>query len=474
MLKKLRDTAPRDPWVTLQMARALLDSSDPQRAQKALDEVPPEARASWEAAALETDLRLLHSGPRFARQFLSSMRDRLPQESAGGWWQARLEARLTTAEGKPLPAAVKEVLWQEIRANSPHATQAVLLLLKSPVLEAAEARELLQLMEDPTSNASTAMRDEAFAKLLHALPAEQRATLITKEGDRVARTRHVETQLRFLDLLSLGHHAAETISYLKKYGALLRERQPVRWLDFQLVAHAQLRHGTELRALLDDPIARQMDPAHRYVWQACEESWSDPASPRIEQHLRKAWETIETRKLGPDHTMAHLIQQSATTLGRHTLAASISEAQATAARSTLDKITALDAAHQSYARARDTTGLLRTARQLVELTPDNASRRLRLAYLQLLTGNDVVLINPVHDAREHLLNAMLLHKQGSSELVQSELKALQTATDWLPGERAVLGGLLLAAGELEQAQKILHQLPSELLMPEEQAWLRKQ
>jgi type IV secretory pathway protease TraF len=59
--------------------------------------------------------------------------------------------------------------------------------------------------------------------------------------------------------------------------------------------------------------------------------------------------------------------------------------------------------------------------------------------------------------------------RGFLDIIVSELKAIAAeATDWLPGERAIL-----AAGDLVSAKKNLHQLPSEQLLPEELVWLRK-
>lgn len=132
----------------------------------------------------------------------------------------------------------------------------------------------------------------------------------------------------------------------------------------------------------------------------------------------------------------------------------------------------LQAARENAALTKQTHVLLDISRQLVELNPSNAIMKEQHAYLRLLLGEEMETVD--HDSLHHspLLSALAAYRFGNRAAVRGLSTQLPAGKDLPAGLRAVLAGMLAAAGETGRAFQLAENVPAGLLLDEEATFLK--
>lgn len=211
------------------------------------------------------------------------------------------------------------------------------------------------------------------------------------------------------------------------------------------------------------------------LWRARAARHTDVDQINTRQHLNVVYEASGHGRDGNTAKMAAAIAEEA---GLYDLAAKfyqgLSEYQPKL------KIPMLEKVYEMASRDRDTDEVIRVARRLLELRPENPQYIQRLLYLQLVSGSEIevqahqILNQPAGQDRQNLLHrALAAYRLGDLRLMQENLAALKEVSDFTAGQKAVHAGLLSISGQVGPAFQIAENISSLLLLKEELRFLQR-
>ena len=471
VLTAARNAGDTTPELDLKLAQTHLRRGDLVEAQSALNRVPEAARSTWLAVEVESDLLQAQGRLPAAAARQRAALEAYPAAPGAAFRLAALDlADPHFARQK----AGRERLWQEARQNGPQAGVALRLLAVDPRLTIPEAQELLKL-----APRNSELRCTAMQAVLRADP-DHRASFIATEA-KAAAEGSLDEQVRFLQFLARQQQSQALLDYLRQYCSRFTTRQHAGEVTgLELEALGQMRQWAAVRQLLASPRGRAVDTVSANLWHACALSAANAADTQVLLCLQQAYEgTQRGRRAMP----AMRIADTAARLNQPGFAVNCYESLIAAARLPAERITLLEKACAALAQTQDTAAQLRFARQLADLTPGHEDNAYRADYLALLTRspdlhavarrlNDEEGLSAAQTARRRLLVALLVHQRSPAASIAKELNGIEQATIWTAGERAVLAGLLAAAGETARAFALAEQVPDRLLLPEEAALLK--
>jgi tetratricopeptide (TPR) repeat protein len=145
------------------------------------------------------------------------------------------------------------------------------------------------------------------------------------------------------------------------------------------------------------------------------------------------------------------------------------------------KLKALDGLYSRLYKTGDCVRMLDVLAKMSEILPDNADLTGRLAYLRLLSGQEIekgkideasAACNAVHKLTE----ALYYYRLGDLKGLSSSISGLeQDLRELTPGQRIVAAALLMESGDVRRAANLRETLAPVVsdLLPEEQAFMRK-
>jgi hypothetical protein len=466
------------PDMFIKRAQAHLTRGDYIAADKALHSVPDAQRQSWEAVELESTILLFQGRQMEADAVLSS---KLDAKSGNPDAAFRLAVITMALPREPQRSDARETVWQTARGNTTNTPVALALLCRNPDLTSAEAAELLDLAGRQSGPFATGLRYAALANVLRLAP-DRKLQLLKAESVRAAGATAKE-QVGYLMFLLKNKESQAMLDFLETNGVVLKHERPADYLSLELEALALSQQWSTVRKKLATPQARILDGVMLDLWQACCLAAFDPTSPEKLEHLKQAREAARrTQNIAGSIRVA----DTAANIGPPDFAAACYEELAAGPALPSDKIVFLEKASLALTQAQDTAGLVRVTRALADQTPGHLENAFRADYLAILTGTpleDIVLrlaeedekvtADPQAKTRHRLLRAMILHRRNHIESLRSELRDLENDGSWTPGERAVLAGMLAAAGETTRAWRLAEKVPASLLLKEEAAILAR-
>ena len=477
-IKEVEAAGGMTPDMFIKRAQAHLTRGDYVAAEKALHAVPNAQRQSWEAVELESTLLLFQGRQTEADAVLSS---KLDTKSSNPDAAFRLAVITMALPREPQRSDAREIVWQTARGNTTNTPVALALLCRSPGLTSTEATELLDLAERQNGPFATGLRYAALANVLRLAP-DRKTQLLKAESDRSAAATARE-QVGYLMFLLKNRESQAMLDFLETHGAPLKHASPAEYLSMELEALAQSQQWNTVRKKLATPEARILDGVMLDLWQACSLAALDPASPTKLERLKLARDaTRRTQNIAGSIRVA----DTAANIGPPDFAAACYEELAAGPALPSDKIVFLEKASLALTQAHDTAGLVRVTRALADQTPGHLDNAFRADYLAILTGaphegivmrlaeeDEKATADPRAKTRRRLLRALILDRRKQIESLRPELHDLESAGSWTPGERAVIAGMLAAAGETARAWQLAEKVPGALLLKEEAAMLAR-
>ncbi len=377
--------------------------------------------------------------------------------------------------------AMRQRLWQLVRAEGPSRLTAVELLARDKDVTPPQVGELHQILASPavSTAASQAERDAAH---LHVLSGQMRASpqsreeLITQElqawKDRPPA--HVWPLIQWLS--REGEHerilrvlppalAAKFTDLLPLYVEALRRTRQWEKLDAFLAAGGI------------DPAFSQ---AQKMLWQAEVRARLDTEPSRARQMLARL---LEEAGRGDNLALTMQVGELAEQLGQWDLAQRCFTA--CAGKHPPFRPIMLAKAYEMADHQHDGPAMLAACAALVALNPQNPALQDRKLYLQLLLGIDLETAEqqiasrtpsqePPRASQRHLMQALLAYRQGRHDLVQQALPKVQDPTVLPAGQRAVYAGLLkISGGDPARVFRLLEKISPALLLPEEKQFAQR-
>ena len=403
-----------------------------------------------------------------SRQAEQTLRQALSLEPGDNMCRLRLALIDIQAVFSELRLGARKVLWDLAKGKDRAALLAMETLGADLDLTATKAEELWSLTESYPE-----------------LPETSRFYILSARM-RVNPLRRAE----WLDaeLAKYNEAGAEKMAPLLEW--LLREKHPERVLAMQtgdlftksdlLIPHylqalADLGRWEEIERILSRPAGMPVSAAFVALWRARAAKNTDREQLNTRQHLNVVYEASGH---GRDGSTAKLAADIAEEAGLYDLAAKfyqgLSEYQPKAKISMLEKV------YEMAARSRDTDEVIRVAKQLLALRPQNPQYIERLQYLQLVSGEDmeiqaarILSFVSSKSRQDQLHRALAAYRLGDLKLMKEHLHDLADVSDFTPGQKAVHAGLLSISGQVGRAFQIAENISTLLLLKEELRFLER-
>lgn len=449
----------------LRMAQIYIQEEQVENAVLMLNKLSPETLEKRPALEVLANIQRLRGETRQAEQ---TLRQALSLEPEDRMCRLRLALMDMQAVFSELRMEARNVLWNLARGQDRAALLAMETLSTDKDLTALEAEELWKLAEKYPELPETAR--------FNVLSARMRVNPLLREDWLNA------------ELAKYSDSGAEKMAPMLQW--LLREKQPERVLAMQtgdlftksdlLIPHylqalADLGRWGEIERILSRPAGMPISASFAALWRARAARNTDGEQLNTRQHLNVVYEASGH---GRDGSTAKLAADIAEEAGLYDLAAKfyqgLSEYQPKV------KIPMLEKVYEMAARSRDTDEVIRVAKQLLDLRPQNPQYIERLQYLQLVSGQEMeiqaakILNSSSGQGRQdQLQRALAAYRLGDLTLMSKHLRGLADVSDFTPGQKAVHAGLLSISGQVGRAFQIAEGISTLLLLKEELRFLER-
>jgi len=472
-LRALADKQPLTEEEQLLLGRTLAATGKTAEARVVYDRLPP--KASSQKPALELLSSILRQEGHNDEALALTRRATLKQPETP---EAKLKLALEDMKGGfvEIRRHAHDELLKLARLETEIAMKAVTHLTIDPQLTTAEARQLLDIVENH-AHKQLPVRLGVVSALMRLQP-DQRDTLLDGEIKR----------FRSGDDGALAHLA--------------------RWLALEK-QHARLLKVVPMRLAVK---SRELYPiiaqalAEEGRWQDLKEVLTE-SRPPVSQSRVAIWLAEASSHLTPDIQEAKLLLESSIEASilegnpANILAAAVvaerlklpevalNAYQAAASKVGEKALPLLQKAHELALLQRNTAVLLQIAHKLHELRPSSAIFQARLIYLRLLLGVEMETIDlsklenssSLHAAftitleriPTPLLQALSDYRLGDRTAMQQHLAQLNSGTSLAAGPRAVAAGLLSLVGKPDRAFQLAEKIPGALLLDEELTFLKR-
>lgn len=369
-----------------------------------------------------------------------------------------------------------EELLDLSRLETEIAMEAATHLMIDPLLTAAEARQLLERI-DEHAHKTLPVRLGVVSALMRLHP-EQRETLLNEEIQRFQSGEDGALE-----------HLARWLALEKQHARLLK------MVPMELAAKSRELYPTIAQALAEEgrwqELKEMLGSGRPPISQARVAIWLAEASSHLEPDLREASRLLKgsVEAAGKEGNLSNLLAAAMVAERIHLPDIALEAYQAASSKGGETALPMLQKAHELALQQKNTGALLQTACQLQELRPASAAFADRLAYLRLVLGMEIETVdlstlkesNDMHAmftitlerVPPGLLRALAAYRMGDHPAIQRHLGDIGDTSSLPPGQRAVVAGLLSLAGKPERAFQIAEKVPSTLLLDEELAFLQK-
>lgn len=471
ILRQLMATGAASPDDLRKLAHATLKLGDTPAARRLFDSLPAAERTNREGLELLSDIQQ-HSGQ--AAEAEQTLRRALTLDPEDPRSQFRLALLDEASAFEVSKAVAAQAVWNVARRNDSLGLEAISHLCTSPSLTAAQARELLRLVEE-NPRAGARDRYRVLSANLRLNPLD-RDKVIAAE---VAKNKGVPVEQLFDFLRWLGvEKQYERIIELVKVDAALRDP------DVFLVcvdALSAAERWKELLEVMQRPKVPVSNALGHFIMAECLAHLKNRVMEAAE-HMEKVYASAQTS----DQQTVYRTAELAEAQGLNGLAIT-GYGRVAEIRPDL-RVGLLERTGELQQREKDVTGLLATLKRLRDLRPSNHAYLDQLNYLRLVTGEEMELAwDSVASSAQSkgtegdgstipqpLLRALAALRMGDTGRVAEEVKALNQARQHLTaGQRAVMAGMAAAAGDGVEAFRIAESIPRVLLLPEEVAFLER-
>jgi hypothetical protein len=472
-LKILADKQPLTADQQILLASSLLKAGSLDKARETFESLPEDIRQQEQSMQLAAAILAAEGRGDEARQIKQQVREKSP-DSPESLLETALAQRRSTLEKER--RASRDILWQLSQDQTNVGLQAITHLAMDESITWQETGKLLDLVDSHTQS-SLPVRLGIITTRMRLRP-DLRETLISEE---VARFQQ--------DGGGKLDEIARWLAFEKQHGWLLRLipphlRNSSREL-FPIVAQALAEEGRwqELKTMLTSgrpPVKK----ARVELWLAEAESNLTPGQDaNARRHLKSS---IETARLEKDLLTLVAAVPAAERLSHPDLALLACDALLEH-RTGQAQMEILQKAAGLATQLRDTRSLLAYTRQLHELRPTSPVFADQLAYLRLILGEEIEMVDvpslqklgsfegiKLAEKRipVELLQGLAAYRLGDQEALRRHLGASAVSTGLPPGHRAVLSGLLASTGKPAEAFQIAEKVPEALLLAEELAFLK--
>lgn len=366
------------------------------------------------------------------------------------------------------------LLWELARESGPAGLTAVKILAQDRNLTPPEARRLMQRVTEHPDKPDD-LRLEVLSAVIRLDPL-RRDEIIAAEV-----ARHREKTLSQKAGLITWLAAQKRHDLILSLAPVDEAVQSAEVFPYFAQALGEMGRWDELRRLLAERGDLPVSGARAQVWLAQAAIQMEPddfGTPHW--HLERAFELAVQ---AGDQGCLSIAGQLAEDRGLHDLA--LRCYQRLADTTPGKEIEMTEKVREMTLRLRDTQQLMRVSRRLLELSPASDAHQSQLAYLRLLTGEEMELAAPAPASPESggftrnvpgpLLSALHAHRFRNREALRAALGAFAgraEAARLSPGQRAVLSGLLAAAGRAEEAFHLAETVNASMLLPEERAFFQ--
>lgn len=372
-----------------------------------------------------------------------------------------------------IQAGARRTMWDLTQADGRTSLIAIRFLAQDQYLTAPEAERLLDLINNhPEGNLKD--RLDVLSGIIKLIP-QRREYIVAAETAKVE-GKNVGDLIQVISWLAREKQYTRILQLVPMKQAL----QSPQVFPYVAQALGEENRWADLRRLILSGERLPVPKARTQVWlaeAATHLEKDDISAPR--QYLEEAVASAVKTDDGLTLQAASMVCER---LGLYDLA--IRSYQRLAALNPKFEVEMLDKVFEMAQRQRDTALMLKTSRQLNDKRPTHGIFRDRLRYLKLLIGIELEQVDailtdsPPEPAVEGrtvrvpyaFLRALSAWRQKDLARLERELAQLVDQQDRLNlGQRAVLAGLLQHVGQGEAAFRIGENIPSSILLAEEQA-----
>ena len=472
-LRILAEKQPLTQEQLLLLSNALLKAGNLDKAREVFERLPAETRQQPEALELASSILAAQGLGEEARQIQKQVRDKSPNSPEAMLETAIVQRASPTEKDR---RAALDTLWLLTRDQSSVGLQAITHLAMEPAITWKETSTLLALVENhaqqslPVRLGLVTTRMRLRPDLRQSLISQEIARFLEKGGgklDEIARWLALEKQ--HAQLFKLIPPQLRTTS---------RDLFPI-------IAQALAEEGRwkELKDMLTGSRA-PVKKARLELWLAEAETHLSPGDDtEARRHLKTC---VDTARLEKDITTLIAVVPTAERLSQPDFALQacqflLEQKTGTATLEILQK--AADLA----STLRETRLMLDFTRQLHELRPTSPRYADQLAYLRLILGEEIEIVDvpslekigglagiTLEEKRipTGLLQGLAAYRLGDRTTLQNVINSLRKPESMPPGHRAVLSGLLATTGKPAEAFQIAEKVPEGLLLDEELAFLK--
>ncbi|MBL9133013.1 MAG: hypothetical protein JNG86_17520 [Verrucomicrobiaceae bacterium] len=412
-----------------------------------------------------------------ARSFLTQRQALLadPDDPDSVLQLALLDARSGDAS---LSGPARERLWPIVRKGGTKAIPAIEFLAQHRQLTAADAAELLTVVESLPEGPKTAAARFQVLSATTRLNPHRRQDILNQELQRWAGKPPAMMPPLLQWLVTEKEHdrvlRIVTARNAALYGALL---------PFYVDALRGQKKWADIKNLITGRIDPSFPRIQLRLWLAEAESQltNDPTTPRpILNRL------IDESGHGEELDVARRTAEAAERLGHWDIARRCYEGAA--ARHPAQEINLLLKVYDTASHETNGQAMLKASERLRALKATDVIFLDRVNYLRLVLGTDLEIaqnsleatarlpqhhITPDRKIALALLRALAAYRSGRHDQIAPHLAEVRMIDTFPPGPRAVYAGLLAVTGDTAGAFKVAELVPSVLLLPEERRLLAR-
>ena len=464
-LEKLKPSEMFRPEDHLWLCRAWLASNHPDRARAAWEDIPTAQASGLEATQLKIELLKMEGQKREAELIQDSLGKIFADDPAVAVQQASKDSNSSFPE---LRYRAVERLWQLARRQDAPGLDAIRHLSGHIVLSRSEIGQLLALATShPAAEATDRLK---VLSLLLPMEPDKRETLIQAEVER-----YRSSGPTVLAQLS------SWLSKEKEQDRILQLIPETRWKEqpvlLPLVVQAlvdQARWQDLLNTLTEAESKKQFSKALLMNWRA------QALKMLLPQDALKPREALQEAILQGNVEKNHVVVMNSARIAEDWQLPDLAlqAYQLLAVPGEPNEADLLEKCEKMASLLKDSEALTDAAVRLSELQPNSTEAARRAAYLRLLRGERVetAIGSPTvniakGDSTAWLLTALQAWRLGDPPAAHGPLMHITDTLGLGPGERAVMAGLLARTGETARGFQLAEQIRTELLLPEEAAFL---
>ena len=451
------------------LASATLRMGDTPEARRLYETLPDAEKSNRKGLELLAEIQRQAGEPELADKTLRKALSIEPEDARSQFRLALLDEAGAFEVSKTVAS---QAVWNVARRGDSLALEAVAHLCTSPSLTAAQAQELLVLVEQ---NPKSAPRDRyrVLGAQLRLRPMERERVIAAEVSKNKGKA--AESLFDFLRWLGTEKQYERIIELVQVNTALHDPDVFLVYVD----ALSAAERWKELLAVIQQPKVPVSGATRHFISAECF-AHLNPDLIKAGEHIEKVYAVAGLADQQSVVRAAALAESK----GLNDLAimgySKVAEARPNMRVGMLERV--LELQH----REKDVRAIVGTLRHLRDLRPTNHAYTDHLNYLRLLTGDEMELAYEAVSGFEKpapqgdgssavpqvLLRALAALRMGDMARAASEAKTFNPDMRLAAGQRAVMAGIVAVAGDDVGAFRMAEGIPRALLLPEELVFLR--